>query len=181
MSGTSQAAPHIAGAAALYLQMNPGATVEEVRTWVRSTAISDSFTGAVPNNQWGYGKQRIVCQAGDIIPPTATINFPLNGARITGNSVTINATASDNVGVIGVQFKINGNNYGAEDPNSPYSINWDTTNAANGNYVLTATARDAAGNLGTSLPITVEIRRGGGPADCPPGGNGSIQCPITTV
>ena len=40
---------------------------------------------------------------------------------------------------------------------SAYSVSWDTTTAANGNYTLTARARDAAGNITTSTPITVTV------------------------
>src|SRR4029077_6352266 len=69
--------------------------------------------------------------------------------------VTLTANASDNVGVVGVQFKLNGANLGAEDTTAPYSISWDTTALAAGTYTLTAVARDAAGNVTTSAPVTV--------------------------
>ena len=42
------------------------------------------------------------------------------------------ANASDNVGVAGVQFKLDGANLGAEDTTAPYSIAWNTTTATNG-------------------------------------------------
>ena len=97
-----------------------------------------------------------VASASDAIPPTVSITYPLNNAKI-GNTTTITATASDNVGVVGVQFKLDGNNLGAEDTTSPYSISWDTKPALNGAHVLTAVARDAAGNSGTSSPISVNV------------------------
>ena len=40
---------------------------------------------------------------------------------------------------------------------SPYSVNWDTTTATNGSHILTARARDAAGNATTSAQITVTV------------------------
>ena len=46
--------------------------------------------------------------------------------------MTLSATASDNIGVAGVQFLVNGVATGAEDTTSPYSVNWDTTALANG-------------------------------------------------
>jgi hypothetical protein len=46
--------------------------------------------------------------------------------------VTISATASDDVGVVGVQFKVDGTNLGAEDTATPYSKSWETTSVANG-------------------------------------------------
>ena len=64
--------------------------------------------------------------------------------------MTVAANASDNVGVAGVQFKLDGANLGAEDTASPYSVTWNTTTATNGSHTLTAVARDAAGNTTTS-------------------------------
>lgn len=93
---------------------------------------------------------------GDTTPPTAAITYPSSGATVSGTA-TVNATASDNVGVAGVQFKVNGNNLGAEDTSSPYSTSWNTTSLSNGTYTLTATARDAAGNTTTSAPVTVTV------------------------
>jgi len=65
-------------------------------------------------------------------------------------SVAVMADATDNVGVVGVQFKLDGANFGPELTAAPYSMTWDTTTAANGCHVLAAVARDAAGNQGTS-------------------------------
>ena len=39
---------------------------------------------------------------------------------MSGATVTVSATAADNVGVAGVQFKLDGANLGAEDTTSPY-------------------------------------------------------------
>jgi hypothetical protein len=70
--------------------------------------------------------------------------------------VTLTASASDNVGVVGVQFKVNGVNISVEDTSNPYSIAWDSAGAGNGSHVLSAVARDAAGNTKTaSITITV--------------------------
>jgi hypothetical protein len=65
--------------------------------------------------------------------------------------------ASDNVGVAGVQFKVDGQNLGAEDATSPYSASWNTLAAANGGHDLTAVARDAAGNTTTSAIVHVTV------------------------
>lgn len=55
-NGTSMAAPHVAGIVALVLQANPNLTAEQVKLIIETTAISDSQTGATPNNDYGYGK-----------------------------------------------------------------------------------------------------------------------------
>lgn len=54
--GTSAASPGVAGIAALYLQKNPTATAMDVKNAIINCTTIDGFTGAVPNNQYGYGK-----------------------------------------------------------------------------------------------------------------------------
>ncbi len=51
---------------------------------------------------------------------------------------------------------------------SPYSINWDTSGAANGNHFLTATARDGAGNVTTSAQVAVVVSNAAPPASPTP-------------
>jgi subtilisin family serine protease len=54
--GTSAAGPVVAGVAALYLQKNPTATCSQVKAAILKCPKTDSFTGVVPNNSYGYGK-----------------------------------------------------------------------------------------------------------------------------
>ena len=70
-------------------------------------------------------------------------------------TVAITAGATDNVGVVGVQFRVDGVNVGAEDTSAPFSVNWNTTTSSNGAHVVTAVARDAADNASTSAPVSV--------------------------
>jgi hypothetical protein len=92
----------------------------------------------------------------DTTHPTVTVSAPANGATVSG-TVSVAASASDNVAVVGVQFKLDGANLSAEDTLSPYSVSWSTTGASNGSHTLVAVARDAAGNSTTSSPITVTV------------------------
>jgi len=92
----------------------------------------------------------------DTTPPAASITSPASGATVSGTT-TLSASASDNVGVVGVQFVVDGANAGAEDMTSPYSVSWNTTTVASGSHTLTAVARDAAGNRTTSAPVTVTV------------------------
>ena len=100
--------------------------------------------------------------AGDAEVPTVAITAPSNGATVSGTTVAVTANASDNVGVVGVQFKLDGANLGAEDTTSTYGITWNTTLVANGSHTLTAVARDAAGNTTTSSGIAVTVDNGAG-------------------
>ena len=96
----------------------------------------------------------------DQVAPTVTFTAPASGATVSG-STTVSADATDNVGVVGVQFGLDGNNLGAEDLTAPYSVSWTTTAATNGSHQLTATARDAAGRS-ASATRSVTVSNGGG-------------------
>jgi hypothetical protein len=99
----------------------------------------------------------------DIEFPTSGITAPAPGEVL--GTVNVTATANDNEGVVGVQFLLNGNNLGTEDLTAPYSVSWNTTAVANGDYILTAKARDAAGNITTSAEVNVTVNN---PADAQP-------------
>ena len=87
-----------------------------------------------------------------------SVTAPAAGATVSGASVAVNATAADNVGVTGVQFRLDGTtNIGAQDTTSPYGVTWNTTTVSNGTHSLTAVARDAAGNTTTSAAISVTV------------------------
>ncbi len=85
---------------------------------------------------------------GDTTAPTATASE----AGTTG-TITLSATASDNVGVTKVEFYIDGALVGT-DTTSPYSITYNSANLANGTHSLVAKAYDAAGNIGNSTAVS---------------------------
>jgi minor extracellular serine protease Vpr len=68
-SGTSMSCPVTVGAFALYLEKYPHTTFEQMRATIDSTTIRDAFvniSGAVPNNDWGYGKLDIFKALGGV-------------------------------------------------------------------------------------------------------------------
>jgi hypothetical protein len=95
-------------------------------------------------------------QSGDTQPPTVTITAPASGQKISG-LVTITAAATDNVGVAGVRFAVDGVNTGAEDLYAPYTVTLDTSKLASGVHRITATARDSAGNVAQSLAVLADV------------------------
>src|SRR5437763_80629 len=92
----------------------------------------------------------------DNAPPSVSISSPAAGASVSGTTM-VTANASDNVGVVGVQFKLDGANLGAEVTAAPFQVSWDTKTATNASHVLTAVARDAAGNSTTSAAVTLTV------------------------
>ena len=54
----------------------------------------------------------------DKTPPVVSVTSPVAGATVR-TTIAVSATATDNVGVVGVQFRLDGANVGAEDTSSP--------------------------------------------------------------
>jgi subtilisin family serine protease len=82
MQGTSMATPVAAGAAAIILGRTPSLTAEQVFSAMTAGAITDQYTGAVPNTTWGGGKLDVfaaVSSSTDIQQPAgAPIVFSLD-------------------------------------------------------------------------------------------------------
>ena len=107
----------------------------------------------------------------DIIPPTVLMSSPASGSTVLG-TITVLATASDNVSVAGVTFKLDGVVIAAEVTTLPYSAPWNTQTSANGSHSLTATARDTSGNQATSNSITINVNNVAVVVTPPVGGGG---------
>lgn len=88
--------------------------------------------------------------------PDAQVTQP-TGTSYVCCSVKLVARALDNFGVVGVQFNVDGSPVGPEITQDPYTTVWDTTGVPAGQHVITATARDGAGNLGTSPGVIVNL------------------------
>jgi poly(hydroxyalkanoate) depolymerase family esterase len=94
----------------------------------------------------------------DSMAPSVVLSAPGNGTNVSG-VVTISASASDNVGVTRVEFLIDGVLAGS-DASAPYSYAWNSAAGANGTRRLQARAIDAAGNVGSSAEIQVNVSGG---------------------
>ncbi|MEQ1558980.1 MAG: Ig-like domain-containing protein [Methyloglobulus sp.] len=89
----------------------------------------------------------------DTTPPEVANFAPANGTTVTG-SVTLSATASDNIALQRVEFLINGAIV-ATDTTTPYAVSWNSTTVANGNVSYVVRAVDFAGNEKTSTSRTL--------------------------
>jgi len=126
---------------------------------VRAVKLESSSSGTYYNASQGmfWTVGGAPAQGTDTTAPTVSVSAPVNGATVSGSSVTVSATAADNVGVVGVQFKLDGVNLGSEDLVAPFSMTWDSTSAANGPHTISAVARDLAGNQTTATALNVTV------------------------
>jgi hypothetical protein len=80
----------------------------------------------------------------DRTTPTVNILTPTTGSTVS-NTVGVQVSASDNVGVASVVLKVDGNVI-ATSSAAPYNFSWNTAGLSSGTHTLSATATDAAGN-----------------------------------
>ncbi|RKI36567.1 hypothetical protein D7Y27_28020 [Corallococcus sp. AB004] len=119
--------------------------------------LPDGCGGTVSCGTCGSG---LTCSAAnacvsDATPPTATLTAPTAGTPVSG-TVTLQATASDDVGVTHVEF-LDGTKLLGTSSTAPYSLDWNTVGAGDGNHFLVVRAHDATGNAGRSTPVTVQV------------------------
>ena len=87
-------------------------------------------------------------------PPTVSMTSPQNGATfMTTENITLSADATDDGGMVQVEFFANGSSIGS-DSTAPYSV---TTTLTAGSYVLTAKATDNGGVSATSQDVTITV------------------------
>jgi chitodextrinase len=124
----------------------------------------DAFDGA--GNRSGITTTSAQTSPCDTIPPSVSITSPTAGASVSGTT-QVSADASDNTGLVGVQFRVDGADLGVEDTSAPYRIDWNTAGFANGSHSLSAVARDLSGNVKQSAAVTVTVSNTAPPV--PPG------------
>jgi thermitase len=170
-SGTSFSSPIVAGAAALVLSRRPDYSPAQVESALKVSATdlgttgSDVYFGAGRLNAAGAVTLAATSGTGDSTPPATAIASP-TGGTVTG-TVTVSASASDNVGVTRVELRVNGVTVGT-DTTGPYQWSWNSASVPNGVVQLTAAAFDAAGNSKVSAPVSVTVSNGSTGDTTPP-------------
>ena len=159
-TGTSFAAPLVAGAAGLVISANPGLNAQQVQDILKQNA--DDLGTAGWDASYGAGRLnvykavRAALGTADTTAPTATMASPTARSTVSG-VVPININATDNVGVTRIELYFDGMLVGTG-ASSPAAFSWNTTVYANGTYTLQARAYDAAGNVGTSVAVSVTVQ-----------------------
>ncbi len=162
VNGTSFASPVAAAVAALVMSANPSLSADQVKSILFTTAVDLGAAGR--DIYFGYGRVNAAAAVAkatgtvttaDTTRPTVAIAAPLGSSTVSG-TVAVNVNAADNVGVARVQLKVN-STIVATDSASPFSFAWDSKGVANGMATLTAIAYDAAGNMTSSTPVSVNV------------------------
>jgi glucose/arabinose dehydrogenase len=94
-------------------------------------------------------------KAPDIVAPTVTLTAPAPLASGLTGTITISATASDDVAVTSVEFQLDGVAIGSAATSAPYATTLDTSAVPSGQHVVRARASDAAGNVSAWSSATV--------------------------
>jgi hypothetical protein len=96
-------------------------------------------------------------------PPTVSVTAPTAGANVSG-TVALTATAAPapgyNLTIASVQFFVDGTTPVGTAMASPYTVNWDTTQATNGSHTITAKATDSENDSMTSSGVMVNVMNG---------------------
>jgi subtilisin family serine protease len=159
-TGTSNAAPIVAGAAALLFSINSNLTPDQVQVALKESTDDLGTVGF--DTTYGCGRLNLeraltlalgAGGAPDITSPTVIIVSPNDGAIVSGNT-NVMVNASDNVAVRKVELYVDGVLSGSSS-GSPFTLRWSTRRIAAGPHLIQTKAYDAAGNTGLSLALTV--------------------------
>ncbi len=156
--GTSMSAPHVTGAAALYLQANPSATPAQVSSFLTSQATSGAVKSpgsGSPNKLLYIGGITAGGGGGGNVAPVAS--FTVGTSNLTA---TFTDTSTDSDGSIASRSWNFGD--GSTGTGTPVSH----TYAAAGTYTATLTVTDNGGaTASASQAVTVTAAGGGGDPD----------------
>jgi len=171
VSGTSFASPDAAAVAALVMSANPGLTATDVTSILTNTAKDLGTAGW--DAYYGFGRvdaAAAVAMAASVAnsdrtAPSVAVVTPSSAATVS-RVVTVDVQARDDFGVTSVDLLVDGTLLGtdtSDDPTAPYVYRfaWDSTRVANGTHQLTAKARDATGNVGSTQAVTVTVSNTG--------------------
>lgn len=115
---------------------------------------ANSLFFASSDNGGEYGRIDVGATAPALnAPPVVSLSSP---ATTVSGTVTLTARVTDALTVSDVKFFAGATPIGAATA-APFSIQWNTTTAANGSVSLTASATDADGNVGKSAPVAVTV------------------------
>ena len=165
VSGTSLAAPHVAGALALLLAAHPALTAADQEAALRTTAVDLGASG--PDNVFGDGRI-------DVAGALASLGQDSSGPVVSDLAVSgtsLRATASDALSAVAAVEWFDGADPGAGSANpmqpddgafdSPVEVaTADVSGLSPGTHTLQVRALDASGNWGATAQLVVSVADG---------------------
>ncbi len=152
---------------------------QQIVSTIQTSASSTGTDGATnPRDYPWIASFKSSATSTDNTPPTVSITSPTNGATVS-STISVQASASDNVGVIEVQFYLD-SILVSTDFSSPYIWSWNTASSTNGSHTLSAKAYDAAGNVGISSNVVVTVANQAQDTQPPSVPTGLMQTGATT-
>jgi hypothetical protein len=139
----------------LTFRVSGGGAIDATGLFTAGTMAGGPFTVTATTGAASGTANVTVTMVPDPQPPTVQLTAPADNTRVTGQ-VTLVAMATDNVGVIRVEFFEGATRLG-EVTAAPWHLQVDTTAWAAGTKTLTARAHDAAGNSATSAPVIIIV------------------------
>lgn len=160
--GTSQAAPHVAAAAALVLAA--GGAGDQVQSVLQSTAKDLGTPGT--DTSYGAGLMNLTAAVTSVVkdtsPPTGSITVN-GGAESTGStSVILTLTAADTTGVQSMQFSNDGVSFSAAEPFKTEKL-WDLADPATGgstaagSHAVSVKFIDRKGNVSSAVSDSITL------------------------
>ncbi|HEX8916350.1 MAG TPA: Ig-like domain-containing protein [Humisphaera sp.] len=134
-------------------------------TWDSRTVVDGTYNVGVETTDSAGVKQRVtvsVVVANPKLAPEVWLPTLGNGDVLSG-TVNLAATATDERGVAGVTFSVDGVAVAATDTTFPYAVSWNSARVTNGWHTITVVARDVSGLSTTSVPVKVRVANGAAP------------------
>lgn len=148
ISGTSMAAPHVAGVVALYLQDHPWASVSQVNAALLGTGTWGALESNSLNPNWiGYSDNVLLFSRLDALPiPSFTVTC-------TGRTCSVNGSgSSDDYGISSYRWS-----WGDGQVTNTSTSTTNHAYAANGTYGISLRVTDTIGQSDTDGPRNVTV------------------------
>jgi glucose/arabinose dehydrogenase len=143
--------------------LNVDTTAPFTFAWTPGAAGTHALTAVATDDQGATTRSAAVsvnvvpAGGADTQPPIVALTSPADLAVGLRDVLTLSASATDNVGVVGVEFQIDGQPVASEVTSPPYSVTVNSNLYSSGQHIIRARARDAAGNVSTWARITVSF------------------------
>ena len=135
-------------------------TISGHRDWTATECPGDNLFGQLPTIRTNVAAKMV--SSGSDAAPVVSFSSPGDGETVSGSGVVVAANASDDNGVVQVEFLLDGSRLAVDaDGSDGWAVTWDSSATTDGAHTLGAVASDTAGQTG-SATISVTVDNSGG-------------------